>query len=136
MASLALMLKQKGHHVWGTDANIYPPMSDLLIENHIEIREGFNVKNLEKEFDVAVIGNALTRGNPEIETILNKKLPFTSLPELIRSEFALPLTSIVISGTHGKTTTTALVSWILDSAGLSPTFLIGGVSNNFYYRRC
>lgn len=131
MASLALLLKQKGHHVWGTDVNIYPPMSDLLIRNHIEIHEGYQIKNLDKEFDMAVIGNALTRGNPEIETILNKKLPFTSLPELIRKEFASPLTSIVISGTHGKTTTTALVSWMLDSAGLSPTFLIGGVSNNF-----
>jgi UDP-N-acetylmuramate: L-alanyl-gamma-D-glutamyl-meso-diaminopimelate ligase len=131
MASLAILLKQKGHEVWGTDQNIYPPMSNLLRENQIEVWEGYDKKHLEKPFDITVIGNALTRGNPEIETLLNNRHRFASLPEIIRYEFALPKESIVITGTHGKTTTTALMSWMLEANNLSPTFLIGGVAQNF-----
>ncbi len=132
MASLAILLKQKGHKVWGTDQNVYPPMSNLLRENQIKVWEGYQEKHLDQDFDIAVIGNALSRGNPEIEAILNNRLRFASLPEIIRHEFAEPLKSIVITGTHGKTTTTALMSWILQSVNLSPTFLIGGVANNFF----
>ncbi len=131
MASLAVLLKQKGHEVWGTDQNIYPPMSDFLKLNNIPVREGYDIANLRSSFDSVIIGNALSRGNPEVEEILNRRLPFASLPEMIRQEFAQSLKSVVITGTHGKTTTTALMSWILEEGGLSPTFLIGGISRNF-----
>jgi UDP-N-acetylmuramate: L-alanyl-gamma-D-glutamyl-meso-diaminopimelate ligase len=131
MASLALLLKEKGHEVWGSDQNIYPPMSDLLRENQIEIWEGYSEIHLKKSFDLVIIGNALSRGNVEIEKILNERHPYISLPELIKKEFIHQSKSIVFTGTHGKTTTTALMSWILESAGLSPSFLIGGISKNF-----
>lgn len=131
MASLAVLLKQKGHDVWGTDQNVYPPMSDFLAENSIPVWEGYRSEHLQKEFDTAVIGNALSRGNPEVEAILNRRLPFASLTDIIRYEFAQPLRSIVVTGTHGKTTTTALTSWVLETAGLSPTFLVGGIALNF-----
>ncbi len=131
MASLAVLLKQKGHRVWGSDQNIYPPMSDFLQTNRIPVWEGYHTDHLQEPFDLAIIGNALSRGNPEVEEILNRRLPFASLPEVIRREFVQPLKSIVITGTHGKTTTTALMSWILESAGLSPTFLVGGIARNF-----
>jgi UDP-N-acetylmuramate: L-alanyl-gamma-D-glutamyl-meso-diaminopimelate ligase len=131
MASLAVLLKQKGHDVWGSDQGIYPPMSDFLAAHRIPVRQGFSEKHLETPFDVAVIGNVLSRGNVEIEAILNRRLPFTSLPELIRKEFIDHHENIVITGTHGKTTTTALMSWVLEFAGLSPTFIIGGIAKNF-----
>jgi len=131
MASLAVLLKQKGHEVWGSDQNIYPPMSDFLVQNNIPVRVGYDVKHLEQPADRIIIGNALSRGNPEVEAILNRRLPFSSLPEVIRQEFAQPLKSVVITGTHGKTTTTSLMSWVLETAGLSPTFLIGGIARNF-----
>lgn len=133
MASLAVLLKQKGHKVWGTDQNIYPPMNHLLAQNHITVYEGYNSNHLKKQFDVAVIGNALSRGNPEIEEILNKRLSYASLPEIIRKEFLQKQKSVVITGTHGKTTVTGMLSWVLDYAGLSPSFLVGGIMNNFNY---
>ena len=132
MASLAVLLKQKGHEIWGTDQNVYPPMSDFLAEHSIPVWEGYQPEHLQKDFDIAVIGNALSRGNPEVEAILNNRLPFASLTDIIRREFAQPLRSIVVTGTHGKTTTTALTSWVLETAGLSPTFLVGGISLNFH----
>lgn len=131
MASLAVLLKQKGHEVWGSDKGIYPPMSDFLAQYNIPVWEGFTEDHLTKPFDVVVIGNAMSRGNLEIEAILNRRLPFTSLPELIRREFVDQHENIVITGTHGKTTTTALMSWVLEVAGLSPTFIIGGIAKNF-----
>ncbi|GAB4375777.1 MAG: UDP-N-acetylmuramate:L-alanyl-gamma-D-glutamyl-me so-diaminopimelate ligase [Calditrichia bacterium] len=131
MASLAILLKQKGHEVWGSDQNVYPPMIDLLKENRIPVWEGFHLDHLKKSFDVAVIGNVFSRGNVELEEILRSRMLFASLPEIIRREFIHFKKSIVISGTHGKTTTTALMSWILETAGLSPSFLIGGISKNF-----
>lgn len=131
MASLAVLLKQKGHQVWGSDRGIYPPMSDFLAGHQIPVWEGFSEDHLTKPFDVAVIGNAISRGNPEVEAILNRRLPFTSLPELVRREFINQHENIVITGTHGKTTTTALMCWVLETAGLSPTFLIGGIAKNF-----
>lgn len=130
MASLALLLKQKGHRVFGSDQNVYPPMSDLLAEHKIPILNGFKEEHLQQPFDVAVVGNAVSRGNPEVEYLLNRRLPFASLPEIIRQEFAQTRESIVITGTHGKTTTTALMSWILHDLQDDPTFLIGGISKN------
>lgn len=131
MASLAVLMKRKGHQVWGVDQGIYPPMSDFLNQHRIKTYSGYNKIHLEKKFDMAVIGNALSRGNEEIEEILNKKIPFTSLPELIKNEFVMNHHNIVVTGTHGKTTTTAILSWIFEYAGLSPTFLIGGIAHNF-----
>jgi UDP-N-acetylmuramate: L-alanyl-gamma-D-glutamyl-meso-diaminopimelate ligase len=131
MASLAVLLKQKGHDVRGSDQGIYPPMSDFLAEHRIPVWQGFSEKHLNRPFDIAIIGNALSRGNVEVEAILNRRLPFASLPELIRKEFIDSHKNIVITGTHGKTTTTALMSWVLEVAGLSPTFIIGGIAKNF-----
>lgn len=131
MASLAVLLKQKGHRVWGSDENVYPPMSDFLRQHNIPVREGYRLRNLDIPFDKVIIGNALSRGNPEIEAILNRRLPFVSMGETIHDQFIRHKKSIVISGTHGKTTTTALLSWLLHDANLSPTFLIGGFSKNF-----
>ena len=131
MASLAVLLKLKGHRVWGTDNQFYPPMSDFLAAHHIPLWQGYRVDHLEKPFDLAVIGNALSRGNVEVEAILNRRLPFRSLPEVIREEFVQRKKTIVVAGTHGKTTTTALVCWIFHCAGLSPTFLVGGIARNF-----
>lgn len=131
MASLAALLKLKGHQVWGTDQGIYPPMSDFLRQQNIPVWEGYEEAHLEQPFDAAVIGNALSRGNVEVEAILNRKLPFTSLPELIHREFIRHHHNIVITGTHGKTTTTALMGWVLEVADYRPTCLIGGVSRNF-----
>jgi UDP-N-acetylmuramate: L-alanyl-gamma-D-glutamyl-meso-diaminopimelate ligase len=130
MASLAVLLKQKGHEVWGTDTGIYPPMSDFLAANNIPVWEGFDEAHLNTPFDRAVIGNAMPRGNVEIETILSRRLPMISMAELIRNEFAQPLKSVVITGTHGKTTTTSLMSWILEVAEKDPTCLIGGIAKN------
>ena len=131
MASLAVLLKQKGHDVWGTDSGIYPPMSDFLAANDIKVWQGYDVGHLDTPFDRVVIGNAMSRGNVEVEAVLNRHLPFISLPELIRNEFIQPSRSIVITGTHGKTTTTAMMAWVLDYAGLSPSFLVGGITRNF-----
>ena len=131
MASLAALLKMKGHEVWGTDRGIYPPMSDLLKQYEIKVNEEYHKNNLRKSFDMAVIGNALSRGNEEIEEILNKHLPFISLPELIFDEFVKKHHTIVVTGTHGKTSTTAILSWIFEVAGLFPSFLIGGIAKNF-----
>lgn len=131
MASLAALLKMKGHEVRGTDQGIYPPMSDLLKQYEIKVNEGYHKNNLREPFDLSVIGNSLSRGNEEVEEILNKQLPFISLPELIYDEFIKNKHSIVVTGTHGKTSTTAILSWIFEVADLSPTFLIGGVARNF-----
>ncbi len=131
MASLAALLKLKGHEVWGSDLELYPPMSDFLARQKIAVNRGYSVKNLSRTFDYAVIGNALSRGNVEVEAILNQNLPFISLPELIHREFIAERESVVITGTHGKTTCTALLSWLLENAGLEPSFLIGGIAGNF-----
>ena len=131
MASLAVLLKQKGHEVWGTDQNLYPPMSDLLSTNRITVFTGYDPDHLNQEFDQVIIGNALSRGNVEVEEILNRRLPFISLPQLIYQEFLKTQKSVVITGTHGKTTTTGLLSWVLDSASLSPSFLAGGILKNY-----
>lgn len=131
MASLAALLKLKGHRVWGTDQGVYPPMSDFLHQHRIKVYQGYDKRHLAEPFDLSVIGNALSRGNEEVEEILDSGKPFTSLPELIRDEFIRKYHPVVVAGTHGKTTTTALLSWIFETAGLNPSFLIGGISRNF-----
>ena len=131
MASLAGMLKAQGHRVTGSDKAFYPPMGDELRRLAIETREGFDASHLHPAPDVVVIGNATSRGNPEIEYTLNAKLRYASMSEVVRENFIRGKHSTVIAGTHGKTTTTSLLAWIMETAGLDPTFLIGGVAENF-----
>jgi UDP-N-acetylmuramate: L-alanyl-gamma-D-glutamyl-meso-diaminopimelate ligase len=131
MAPVAGMLKERGFHVTGSDVNVYPPASTLLSSLGIPWKEGYREENLAPAPDLAVIGNALSRGNPEVERILDDKIPYCSMPQLLEDYFIPGHTSIVIAGTHGKTTTTAMLAWILHSAGRHPDFLVGGVAPNF-----
>jgi UDP-N-acetylmuramate: L-alanyl-gamma-D-glutamyl-meso-diaminopimelate ligase len=131
MASLAGMLKQRGHRVSGSDAAAYPPMSDFLRDLAIPVAQPFDAKNLELKPDLIVVGNAISRGNPELEHVLDQRIPFCSLPQLLHDEFLRGKEVLVVAGTHGKTTTTSMLSWIFHSAGLDPSFLIGGIAENF-----
>ncbi len=131
MASLAGMLKHRGFHVTGSDAAAYPPMSDLLHELGIPIAQPFDARNLEPRPDLVVVGNAMSRGNVELEHLLDQRIPFCSLPQLLHDEFLRGKEVLVVAGTHGKTTTTSMLAWIFHSAGLQPSFLIGGIAENF-----
>ncbi|MFY9583122.1 MAG: UDP-N-acetylmuramate:L-alanyl-gamma-D-glutamyl-meso-diaminopimelate ligase [Candidatus Acidiferrales bacterium] len=131
MTPLAGMLKERGYRVTGSDAGVYPPASVLLESLGIPWKSEFSVDNLKPEPDLVVIGNALSRGNPEIEYVLDRKIPYRSLPEVLKELFLPGHTSIVVSGTHGKTTTTSMLAWIFHVAGRRPNFLIGGVAENF-----
>ncbi|MFZ0520446.1 MAG: UDP-N-acetylmuramate:L-alanyl-gamma-D-glutamyl-meso-diaminopimelate ligase [Candidatus Acidiferrales bacterium] len=131
MAPVAGMLKERGFHVTGSDVNVYPPASTLLDSLGIRWNEGFRQENLQPAPDLCVVGNVIARGNPEIEYILDEKLPYCSMPQLLEGYFIPNHTSIVIAGTHGKTTTTAMLAWIFHVAGRKPDFLIGGVAPNF-----
>jgi UDP-N-acetylmuramate: L-alanyl-gamma-D-glutamyl-meso-diaminopimelate ligase len=131
MASLAGMLKERGFDVRGSDAAAYPPMSDYLAELGIEVMQPFDVKNLEPAPDLVVIGNAISRGNLELEQVLNVRLPFTSMSKLVYDEFIRGHESLVVAGTHGKTTTTSMLAWIYRVAGRMPSFLVGGIAENF-----
>jgi UDP-N-acetylmuramate: L-alanyl-gamma-D-glutamyl-meso-diaminopimelate ligase len=131
MASLAGMLKQRGFNVTGSDAAAYPPMSDFLRDLGIPVAQPFDARNLEPEPDLVVIGNAISRGNVELEHVLDHRLDFCSLPQLLHEEFLRGKEVLVVAGTHGKTTTTSMLSWIFHSAGLDPSFLIGGIAENF-----
>lgn len=131
MGSLARLAKMLGYRVTGSDANVYPPMSLQLEEIGIELMEGYRPENLEPAPDLVIVGNALSRGNPEIEALLNAKLPYTSGPQWL-AEHVLPGRQVLaVAGTHGKTTTASMLAWILEAAGLEPGFLIGGVLRNF-----
>jgi len=131
MASLAGMLKQRGHRVTGSDAAAYPPMSDFLRGLDIPVAQPFDTKNLEPKPDLIVVGNAISRGNVELEHVLDQRVPFCSMPQLLHDEFLRGKEVLVVAGTHGKTTTTSMLSWIFHSAGLDPSFLIGGIAENF-----
>ena len=141
MASLAGMLQLKGHRVTGSDQAAYPPMSDLLRELGIPIREPFSENNLDPAPDLVIVGNAMSRGNVEVEYVLDQRIPFTSLARVIHEEFIVTHEkqgheSLVVAGTHGKTTTTSMLAWIYEVAArrqpeLAPSFLIGGVAENF-----
>ncbi len=136
MASLAGLLQLQGHRITGSDSAAYPPMSDLLGALGIPILEPYAESNLEPSPDLVVIGNALSRGNPEVERVLDDRIPFTSMAALLRDEFLQGRTSLVIAGTHGKTTTTSMLAWIYQTAArenpaFEPSFLIGGVAENF-----
>src|SRR5678815_2454491 len=131
MASLAGMLQARGAHVTGSDEHVYPPMSTMLASLGIEVRQGYSPSNLTPVPDCVVIGNAIPRGNAEVEETLNRTLLYRSLAEVVKEEFIRGRRSLVVAGTHGKTTTTSIAAWVMDQGRLGPTFLIGGVAQNF-----
>ena len=136
MASLAGLLQLRGHRITGSDKAAYPPMSDLLRSLGIPILEPFAEANLTPTPALVVIGNAISRGNPEVERVLDERIPFTSVSALLREEFLRGRSPLVVAGTHGKTTTTSMLAWIYQTAAkespaLEPSFLIGGVAENF-----
>jgi len=130
MASTAAAMVDKGFHVTGSDQNVYPPMSTFLADRRIEVMPGYAERNLAHKPDLLVIGNAISRGNPEAETALEKRLRYCSLPELLKELFLRGKRSLVVTGTHGKTTTTSLLAWVFEHNGLKPSYLIGGIPNN------
>ena len=131
MAGIAAIAKAQGHKVTGCDLNVYPPMSTQLEQLDIEITEGYDVKQVEIKPDIFIIGNVIARGNPLIESILNQKLKYQSGPEWLYENILHNKWVLAVAGTHGKTTTTAMLAWILEANGLAPGFLIGGIPNNF-----
>jgi UDP-N-acetylmuramate: L-alanyl-gamma-D-glutamyl-meso-diaminopimelate ligase len=131
MASVAAAMQQLGLQVTGSDQNVYPPMSTFLTDRKIDVRAGYAEQNLAHKPDLVVIGNAISRGNPEAEAVLDKKMRYCSLPELLKEYFIRGKRSLVVSGTHGKTTTTSLLAWVFEHNGLRPSFLIGGIPHNF-----
>ena len=130
MASAAAALKEKGYEVTGSDQAVYPPMSTFLAERKITVMDGYSERNLAHKPDLVVIGNAISRGNPEAEFALDHKLRFCSLPDLLREFFIRGTRCLVVSGTHGKTTTTSLLTWVFEHNGLNPSYLIGGIPTN------
>ena len=131
MASLAGMLQARGHHVTGSDKDVYPPMSTMLHDLGINVGQGFNREHLTPPPDCVVVGNAIPRGNPEVEETLRRKLLYRSQAEVVKEEFIRGRHSLAVAGTHGKTTTTSIAAWVMDQGGLNPSFLIGGVAQNF-----
>ncbi len=131
MGSIAAALHQRGFKVTGSDENVYPPVSIFLEKRGIVLQEGYRAENIPADADVVVIGNAMKRGNPEVEAVLSRKLLYLSLPELLRNYFLRGRHNLVVTGTHGKTTTTALLAWIMEEAGREPAYLIGGLPKNF-----
>src|SRR5437667_553386 len=131
MASLAGMLKQRGFHVTGSDAAAYPPMSDFLGSLGIPVSQPFTEKNLTPRPDLVVVGNVISRGNVELEHVLNERIPFCSMPQILHDEFLRGKEVLLVAGTHGKTTTTSMLAWIFHSSGQQPSFLIGGIAENF-----
>src|SRR2546425_5982158 len=130
MPWVAVAMQEKGVKVTGSDSNVYPPMSTFLAERKIQVMSGYTEQNLAHKPDLVVIGNAISRGNPEAETVLERKLRYCSLPELLKEFFIRGKRSLVVSGTHGKTTTTSLLTWVFEHNGYNPSYLIGGIPNN------
>jgi UDP-N-acetylmuramate: L-alanyl-gamma-D-glutamyl-meso-diaminopimelate ligase len=130
MGSVAAALRERGFTVTGSDDNIYPPMSTFLESKGIVLQQGYRPENIPADAEIIVIGNAITRGNPEVEAVLNRKLYYASLPEVLRQFFLRGRHNLVVTGTHGKTTTTALLAWIMTAARLDPSYVIGGIPRN------
>ena len=130
MGAVAAAMKDRGFAVSGQDEKVYPPMSDYLVARGIPITSGYAPEDIPSGLDLVVIGNAMTRGNPAVEAVLNRKLPYLSLPETLKLFFLRGRHNLVVTGTHGKTTTTSLLTWIMESAGMAPGWLIGGVPAN------
>ncbi len=131
MATFAAMLKVRGHFVQGSDHAMYPPMSDFLAREQIRLFDRYDAAHITTDIDVVIVGNAISRGNVELEDVLDRKVRFQSLPEAIREQFLWSRRSIVVAGTHGKTTTTALTGWLLTAGALDPSLLVGGIALNF-----
>jgi UDP-N-acetylmuramate: L-alanyl-gamma-D-glutamyl-meso-diaminopimelate ligase len=131
MASLAGMLQARGHRVTGSDQNVYPPMSTQLEALGIEILDGYHASNADAGADCVVVGNTISRGNPELEETLNRKILYRSQAEIVKEEFIRGRRSMVVAGTHGKTTTTSIAAWVCEVGGLDPSFLVGGIVQNF-----
>src|SRR3982751_6190598 len=131
MATLAALLKHRGHDVRGSDHNVYPPMSDFLLQQGIPTFQGYKPEQITPDLDMVVVGNAISRGNPELEEVLDRKIRYCSLPEAVRDHFLWGARSIVLAGTHGKTTTTSLTGWVLTHGGVDPSVLVGGIARNF-----
>jgi UDP-N-acetylmuramate: L-alanyl-gamma-D-glutamyl-meso-diaminopimelate ligase len=131
MATLAAMLKAKGMYVQGSDHGVYPPMSDFLTREGIRTFAEYDAANITSDIELVIVGNAISRGNVELETVLDRKVRYCSLPEAIREHFLWDRRSIVLAGTHGKTTTTSLTAWLLTAAGEDPSMLVGGIASNF-----
>src|SRR5580700_3127164 len=131
MAPLAGMLREQGYRVTGSDSGVYPPASTLLEKLGISFFHAFDAAHLEPTPELVVVGNIIARGNPELEEVLDRKIPYRSMPEILEEVFLPGRHSIVISGTHGKTTTTAMLAWVFQTAGRRPNFLVGGVAPNF-----
>src|SRR5437899_8058300 len=131
MASVAAALQERGFKVSGSDENVYPPMSTFLQEKGIALKQGYRAENIPPDTDIVVIGNAMKRGNPEVEAVLNRKLFYLSLPEELNNYFLRGRHNRVVTGTHCRTTTTALLAWIMDKGGRKPAYLIAGLPKNF-----
>lgn len=136
MASLAVLLKNRGHKITGSDENIYPPMSDFLKDNQIAVSKPYRAENLQPHPDYVVLGNSLSRGNPEVEYALENHLHYLSMAELLKNEFIRGNRSIVVSGTHGKTTTTSIAAHVFTVCGKATGFLVGGIPENFGTSSC
>ena len=133
MGGLAKIAREAGHEVTGCDAQVYPPMSDQLRELGIGLHEGYDAEQLDRyPADLYVVGNAMTRGKPVVEEILNRGLPYVSGPQWLAENVLQGKWVLAVAGTHGKTTTSSMLAWILANAGLNPGFLIGGVPVNFH----
>ena len=130
MASLAGMLQARGHQVTGSDLNVYPPMSTMLEQLGINVSHGYKREHVNAP-DCVIVGNAIPRGNPEVEETLKRKILYRSQAEVVKEEFIRGRHSLAVAGTHGKTTTTSIAAWVMDQGGLNPSFLIGGVAQNF-----
>ncbi|MGE0681181.1 MAG: UDP-N-acetylmuramate:L-alanyl-gamma-D-glutamyl-meso-diaminopimelate ligase [Candidatus Binatia bacterium] len=131
MAALAAMLKERGYRVTGSDQSVYPPMSDFLVQAGIEIRQGYRAENLSPAPDLVIVGNAVSRTNPEAAALLETTIPYLSFPQALGQFFLAGKRSLVVAGTHGKTTSTAMLAWVLEQAGRQPGLFVGGLSKNF-----
>lgn len=131
MGGLAMLARQLGHEVTGSDANVYPPMSTLLEKQGIELIQGYDASQLEPQPDLVIIGNAMTRGNPCVEAVLEKNIPYMSGPQWLHDFVLRDRWVLAVAGTHGKTTTAGMATWILEQCGYKPGFVIGGVPGNF-----
>jgi UDP-N-acetylmuramate: L-alanyl-gamma-D-glutamyl-meso-diaminopimelate ligase len=131
MATLAALLRSRGHDVQGSDQNVYPPMSDFLRTEGIRTLTGYRPEHITPDLDLVVVGNAISRGNPELEAVLERRVRYCSLPEIVRDEFLWRSRAVVLAGTHGKTTTTSLTGWLLTHGRRDPTVLVGGIALNF-----
>jgi UDP-N-acetylmuramate: L-alanyl-gamma-D-glutamyl-meso-diaminopimelate ligase len=130
MGAVAAALRERGFNVTGSDENVYPPMSTFLEKKGIALHQGYRAENIPANAEIIVIGNAMVRGNPEVEAVLNRKLYYASLPEVLKQFFLRGRHNLVVTGTHGKTTTTALLAWIMTAAKLDPGYVIGGIPKN------